>query len=100
MTEQEKEHLNNQQIEILAEAIVKKLIAKQEEYDKAFQNDIKDMAAGGGNIEVGVISQIDLIKDQITKLGNDQATAAALEDYNTASLIKARIEDLKTKYKL
>ena len=100
MTEQEKEHLNNQQIEILAEAIVKKLIAKQEEYDKAFQNDIKDMAAGGGNIEVGVISQIDLIKDQITKLSNDQATAAALEDYNTASLIKARIEDLKTKYKL
>tara|TARA_R110000782_G_scaffold93737_1_gene177251 strand:+ start:100 stop:378 length:279 start_codon:yes stop_codon:yes gene_type:complete len=92
--------MTEQEVEILAEAIVKKLIAKQEEYDKAFQNDIKDMAAGGGNIEVGVISQIDLIKDQITKLGNDQATAAALEDYNTASLIKARIEDLKTKYKL
>ena len=92
--------MTEQEVEILAEAIVKKLIAKQEEYDKAFQNDIKDMAAEGGNIEVGVISQIDLIKDQITKLGNDQATAAALEDYNTASLIKARIEDLKTKYKL
>ena len=92
--------MTKQEVEILAEAIVKKLIAKQEEYDKAFQNDIKDMAAGGGNIEVGVISQIDLIKDKITKLSNDQATAAALEDYNTASLIKARIEDLKTKYKL
>ena len=92
--------MTKQEVEILAEAIVKKLIAKQEEYDKAFQNDIKDMAAGGGNIEVGVISQIDLIKDQITKLSNDQATAAALEDYSTASLIKARIEDLKTKYKL
>jgi len=92
--------MTEQEVEILAEAIVKKLIAKQEEYDKAFQNDIKDMAAEGGNIEVGVISQIDLIKDQITKLSNDQATAAALEDYNTASLIKARIEDLKTKYKL
>jgi len=92
--------MTEQEVEILAEAIVKKLIAKQEEYDKAFQNDIKDMAAGGGNIEVGVISQIDLIKDQITKLSNDQATAASLEDYNTASLIKARIEDLKTKYKL
>ncbi len=92
--------MTEQEVEILAEAIVKKLIAKQEEYDKAFQNDIKDMAAGGGNIEVGVISQIDLIKDQITKLSNDQATAVALEDYNTASLIKARIEDLKTKYKL
>ena len=92
--------MTEQEVEILAEAIVKKLIAKQEEHDKAFQNDIKDMAAGGGNIEVGVISQIDLIKDQITKLSNDQATAAALEDYNTASLIKARIEDLKTKYKL
>ena len=92
--------MTEQEVEILAEVIVKKLIAKQQEYDKAFQNDIKDMAAGGGNIEVGVISQIDLIKDQITKLGNDQATAAALEDYNTASLIKARIEDLKTKYKL
>lgn len=92
--------MTEQEVEILAEAIVKKLIAKQEEYDKAFQNDIKDMAAGGGNIEVGAISQIDLIKDQITKLSNDQATAAALEDYNTASLIKARIEDLKTKYKL
>lgn len=92
--------MTEQEVEILAEAIVKKLIAKQQEYDKAFQNDIKDMAAGGGNIEVGVISQIDLIKDQITKLGNDQATAAAIEDYNTASLIKARIEDLKTKYKL
>ena len=92
--------MTEQEVEILAEAIVKKLIAKQEEYDKAFQNDIKDMATGGGNIEVGVISQIDLIKDQITKLSNDQATAAALEDYNTASLIKARIEDLKTKYKL
>ena len=42
--------MTEQEVEILAEAIVKKLIAKQEEYDKAFQNDIKDMAAGGGNI--------------------------------------------------
>ena len=92
--------MTEQEVEILAEVIVKKLIAKQEEYDKAFQNDIKDMAVEGSNIEVGIISQIDLIRDQITKLSNDQATAVALEDYNTASLIKARIEDLKTKYKL
>ncbi len=95
--------MTDQEMNTLADLIVEKLSAKQEEYDKAFQADMQSMIAESqeeANISFGTISQLDLIKEQITKLGNDQATAVAMEDYDTASLIKTRIEDLKAKYKL
>lgn len=95
--------MTDQEMNTLADLIVEKLSAKQEEYDKAFQADMQSMITESqqeANISFGTISQLDLIKEQITKLGNDQATAVALEDYDTASLIKTRIEDLKAKYKL
>lgn len=95
--------MTDQEMNTLADLIVEKLSAKQEEYDKAFQADMQSMIAESqqeANISFGTISQLDLIKEQITKLSNDQATAVAIEDYDTASLIKTRIEDLKAKYKL
>jgi protein-arginine kinase activator protein McsA len=95
--------MTDQEMNTLADLIVEKLSAKQEEYDKAFQADMQSMIAESqqeANISFGTISQLDLIKEQITKLSNDQATAVAMEDYDTASLIKTRIEDLKAKYKL
>lgn len=95
--------MTDQEMNKLADLIVEVWAAKQEAYDKAFQADMQSMineSQQEGNISFGTISQLDLIKEQITKLSNDQAIAVAIEDYNTASLIKTRIEDLKAKYKL
>lgn len=95
--------MTDQEMNTLADLIVEKLSAKQEAYDKAFQADMQSMISESqqeANISFGTISQLDLIKEQITKLSNDQAIAVAIEDYNVAEKIKQKITHLKSKYEL
>lgn len=95
--------MTEQEMNKLADLIVEKISAKQAEYDKAFQEDMQSMIAesqGDANIEFGIISQTDLIKDQLLKLEAELDEAVAKEDYNMAEKIKQKLINLKTKYKL
>lgn len=95
--------MTDQEMNTLADLIVEKLSAKQEEYDKAFQADMQSMIAESNNdenISFGMISQTDLIKDQLLKLEAELDEAVAKEDYNAAQKIKQKLVQLKTKYKL
>ena len=95
--------MTDQEMNKLADLIVEKLSAKQEEYDREFQKDMQSMIAesqGDSNIEFGMISQTDLIKDQLLKLEAELDEAVANEDYNMAEKIKQKLINLKTKYKL
>jgi len=95
--------MTDQEMNTLADLIVEKLSAKQEEYDKAFQADMQSMIAESQNDEnmsFGMISQTDLIKDQLFKLEAELDEAVAKEDYSVAEKIKQKLMQLKTKYKL
>ena len=95
--------MTDQEMNKLADLIVEKLSAKQEEYDREFQKDMQSMIAesqGDSNIEFNMISQTDLIKDQLLKLEAELDEAVANEDYNMAEKIKQKLINLKTKYKL
>ena len=95
--------MTEQEMDRLADLIVEKLSAKQEEYDKAFQEDMQSMIAesqADSNIEFGMITKTDLIKDQLVKLELELDEAVVNEDYYMAEKIKQKIVELKTKYKL
>ena len=94
--------MTEQEMNKLADLIVEKIMAKQEEYDKAFQEDMQNMIAESQdpNIDFGMITKTDLIKDQLVKLELELDEAVVNEDYYMAEKIKQKIVELKTKYKL
>ena len=95
--------MKDQEMNKSADLRVEKLSAKQEEYDKEFQKDMQSMIAESqeeANISFGMISQTDLIKDQLIKLEAELDEAVDKEDYNMAEKIKQKLINLKTKYKL
>lgn len=95
--------MTNQEMNTLADLIVEKLSAKQEEYDKAFQADMQSMIAESqneANLSFGMISQTDLIKDQLIKLNLELDEAVSGEDYSMAEKINQKIIELREKYDL
>jgi hypothetical protein len=94
--------MTEQEMNKLADLIVEKILAKQEEYDKAFQEDIQNMIAESQdpNIDFGMITKTDLIKDQLVKLELELDEAVVNEYYYIAEKIKQKITELKTKYGL
>jgi protein-arginine kinase activator protein McsA len=95
--------MTEQEMNTIADLIVEKLAAKQEEYDKAFQADMQSMIAESqneANLSFGMISQTDLIKDQLVKLELELDEAIVNEDYNMAEKIKQKLIQLKAKYDL
>ena len=94
--------MTEQEMNKLADLIVEKIMAKQEEYDKAFQEDMQNMIAESQdpNIDFGMITKTDLIKDQLVKLELELDEAVVNEDYYIAEKIKQKITKLKTKYGL
>jgi protein-arginine kinase activator protein McsA len=95
--------MTEEQINKIADLIVEKLSAKQEEYDKAFQADMQSMIAESqeeANISFGMTTPQEMIKDQILKLEHELEVFVTAEDYNKAQETKDKIKDLKYKYGL
>ena len=95
--------MTEEQINRIAELVVEKLSAKQDEYDKAFQADMKSMmeeSKSEGEVSFGMITPKELIKDQILKLEHELEIFVTMEDFTKAQETKDKIKDLKTKYKL
>ena len=95
--------MTEEQINRIAELVVEKLSAKQEEYDKAFQADMKSMmeeSKSEGEVSFGMTTPKELIKDQILKLEHELEVFVTAEDYTKAQETKDKIKDLKSKYGL
>ena len=95
--------MTEEQINRIAELVVEKLSAKQEEYDKAFQADMKSMmeeSKSEGEVSFGMTTSKELIKDQILKLEHELEVFVTAEDYTKAQETKDKIKDLKSKYGL
>ena len=65
--------MTEEQINRIAELVVEKLSAKQEEYDKAFQKDMQSIIEESKTEDVsfGMTTPQDMIKDQLLKLEHE-----------------------------
>lgn len=84
----------------LAEIIVSKIIERQKAYDEEFKADIQTMIGENTDLEFGVITQDDLVIEEIDGLQERLAQLEEKEDYEAARIVANKIKHLKNKYKL
>lgn len=92
--------MTDKEIDKLADAIVLRMMAKQEEYDKQFIEDVKILVNDGNEINIEVDSGIQKIKDKVENLEELLVKALDEEKYLKANRISNQIDDLKNKYNL
>ena len=84
----------------LAEIIVDKIIERQKAYDEEFKADIQAMVGESTDLEFGVITQDELIIQEIDSLQERLAQLEEKEDYESARIVANKIKHLKNKYNL
>ena len=84
----------------LADIIVEKIIERQKAYDEEFKADIQSMVDENTNLEFGVITQDELIIEEIDKLTETLDKLETEENYEAARIVANKIKHLKNKYKL
>jgi protein-arginine kinase activator protein McsA len=84
----------------LADLIVDKIIERQKAYDEEFKADIQSMVDENTNLEFGVITQDELIIEEIDGLQETLDRLEEEENYEAARIVANKIKHLKNKYKL
>jgi len=84
----------------LADIIVEKIIERQKAYDEEFKADIQSMVDENTNLEFGVITQDELIIEEIDKLTETLDKLETEENYEAARIVANKIKHLKNKYNL
>jgi len=84
----------------LADIIVDKIIERQKAYDEEFKADIQAMVGESTDLEFGIITQDELIIQEIDSLKERLAQLEEKEDYESARIVANKIKHLKNKYNL
>jgi len=84
----------------LAEIIVDKLIEKQTINDEQFREDLAEMMEKDPNLEIGQITQQELIEQELNFLKDLLKEQEENENYLQASKTLIKIEKFKKKYNL
>jgi polyhydroxyalkanoate synthesis regulator phasin len=92
--------MTDEEMSKLADIIVDKIIERQKAYDEEFKADIQAMVGESTDLEFGVITQDELIIQEIDSLQERLAQLEEKEDYESARIVANKIKHLKNKYKL
>jgi protein-arginine kinase activator protein McsA len=92
--------MTEQEMNKLADIIVSKIIERQKAYDEEFKADIQTMIGENTDLEFGVITQDELIIEEIDGLQERLAQLEEKEDYEAARIVANKIKHLKNKYNL
>ena len=92
--------MTDEEMSKLAEIIVDKIIERQKAYDEEFKADIQAMVGENTDLEFGVITQDELIIQEIDSLQERLAQLEEKEDYESARIVANKIKHLKNKYNL
>jgi len=84
----------------LADIIVGKIVDRQKAYDKEFKADIQSMVDENTNLEFGVITQDEIIIEEIANLNKRLKQLESQESYEAAAIVVNKIKHLKNKYNL
>jgi len=92
--------MTDEEMSKLADIIVDKIIERQKAYDEEFKADIQAMVGESTDLEFGVITQDELIIEEIDSLQQRLAQLEEKEDYESARIVANKIKHLKNKYNL
>jgi protein-arginine kinase activator protein McsA len=92
--------MTDEEMSKLADIIVDKIIERQKAYDEEFKADIQSMVGENTDLEFGVITQDELIIQEINSLKERLAQLEEKEDYESARIVANKIKHLKNKYNL
>ena len=92
--------MTEKELNRLADLIVEKLVGAQQQNDAEFKQELAEMQALNPNLEIGTITQEELIKQEIQGLEELMANHIADELYKEAQQTHDKVEELKKKYKL
>ena len=92
--------MTEKEMDRIAEMVVDKIISRQKAYDEEFKADIQAMVGESTDLEFGVITQDELIIQEIDSLQERLAQLEEKEDYESARIVANKIKHLKNKYNL
>ncbi len=92
--------MTDEEMSKLADIIVDKIIERQKAYDEEFKADIQAMVGESTDLEFGIITQDELIIQEIDSLQERLAQLEEKEDYESARIVANKIKHLKNKYNL
>jgi protein-arginine kinase activator protein McsA len=92
--------MTDKEMNKLADIIVGKIVDRQKAYDKEFKADIQSMVDENTNLEFGVITQDEIIIEEIANLNKRLKQLESQESYEAAAIVVNKIKHLKNKYNL
>jgi len=86
----------NKLAEIVAEKVINKIKKNQEEWDKQFYEEFKEMESGVYN--AGSLSEKEKLRNEIQKLTTAKAECVELEQYELIPVIEKKLQEATIKY--
>ena len=87
-------NMTNEELEILAELLFDKLIQRQEEYDREFEESVQDMFKAGFAAEIKLTEE-ELMIGELARLQTLMMLYENKEEYEKAAVLLKKVNDIK-----
>ena len=89
-------NMTNEELEILAELLFDKLMERQEEYDREFEESVQDMFKAGFTAELKLTEE-ELMIGELARLQTLMMLYENKEEYEKAAVLLKKVNDIKKK---
>ena len=89
-------NMTNKELEILAELLFDKLMERQEEYDREFEESVQDMFKAGFTAELKLTEE-ELMIGELARLQTLMMLYENKEEYEKAAVLLKKVNDIKRK---
>ena len=89
-----KTKMTNEELEILAELLFDKLMERQEEYDREFEESVQDMFKAGFTAEIKLTEE-ELMIGELARLQTLMMLYENKEEYEKAAVLLKKVNDIK-----
>ncbi len=86
--------MTNEELEILAELLFDKLMERQEEYDREFEESVQDMFKAGFTAELKLTEE-ELMIGELARLQTLMMLYENKEEYEKAAVLLKKVNDIK-----
>ena len=89
-------NMTNEELEILAELLFDKLMERQEQYDREFEESVQDMFKAGFAAEIKLTEE-ELMIGELARLQTLMMLYENKEEYEKAAVLLKKVNDIKKK---
>ncbi len=90
--------MTNEELEILAELLFDKLMERQEELDREFEENVQDMFKAGFTAEIKLTEE-ELMIGELARLQTLMMLYENKEEYEKAAVLLKKVNDIKNRLK-